>query len=311
MLSAAFYRYVDAARERSALWRIAVSMILILLVWAFATVAVFFVGAFLTQLGPGGPVIVDPGTFVHDFLASPAGVVTALSSFIGMTAGVFLAVRWVHRRPFGTVLGASRRLAWGDFWRGLVASLLASALAEVPVLLIDPSISRSGIDLGTWLLWFLPTALLLFVQVSAEELAFRGYLLQSLAARFKSPLIWALLPLLLFTALHWNAQSALSMSAAMLFAIAAFAATATALVVKTGNLGAGIGAHLGLNMFGILVVSHVSWLSGVALFQGKPMDVGEWSAYDAVLVAVLGAAPFALMALLLLHPRSPLRVGEA
>jgi len=81
--------------------------------------------------------------------------------------------------------------------------------------------------------------------------------------------------------------------------------------VKTGNLGAGIGAHLGLNMFGILVVSHVSWLSGVALFQGKPMDVGEWSAFDAILVAVLGAAPFALMALLLLHPRSPLRVGEA
>ena len=101
------------------------------------------------------------------------------------------------------------------------------------------------------------------------------------------------------------------MTAAMLASIAAFAATATVLVVRTGNLAAGIGAHLGLNTFGILVVSHMSWLSGVALLNGQPVDVGEWSGLDAFLVGVFGVAPFVLVALLLLHPRSPLRVGEA
>ena len=35
---------------------------------------------------------------------------------------------------------------------------------------------------------------------AAEELAFRGYLMQALAARFRSPLVWWLLPALLFGA---------------------------------------------------------------------------------------------------------------
>jgi CAAX protease family protein len=311
MTSSAFRRYVDAARERAGLWRIGLGSGLILLLWGASTIAAFALGGVFGAFVLGGRLAEDPNAFVDAVLASPAGVEIALLSFSGMAAGVFLAVRWVHWRPMGTVLGASGRLAWGDFRRGLSASLIASALAELLTLLVDSSVERSAIGLGTWFLWLVPTILLLFLQVSAEELTFRGYLLQSLAARFRSPIVWALLPLALFTALHWNAHSSLPMAAAMLASIAAFAATATVLVVRTGNLAAGIGAHLGLNTFGILGVSHMSWLSGLALFRGKPVDLGDWSDLDAFFVGLLGVAPFVLVALLLLHPRSPLRVGEA
>ena len=42
------------------------------------------------------------------------------------------------------------------------------------------------------------------VQISAEELAFRGYLMQGLAARFRARAVWWGLPALLFGLMHWN-----------------------------------------------------------------------------------------------------------
>ncbi len=309
MISSAFIRYVDRAREgRTALWCICVGAAVILLVWAIVTVVAFIVGAVLSGFLPG---VGDPGALMQLFLASPGGDATALASFLGMSGGVFLAVRLVHGRPFATVLGASGRIAWRNFARGLAAALIASALAELATFFIDPSLKRNAIGLGAWLAWLVPLAALLFVQVSAEELAFRGYLMQSLAARFRSPLVWALIPIALFTALHWDAHSPPAMKTAMLLSIGAFAVLATALVVRTGNLGAGIGVHLGLNAFGILFVAHMSWLSGGALFVSRPLDAGGWSLLDSLLVGIASIGSFGLMAVFLLHPRSPLRVGEA
>ncbi len=309
MISSAFLRYVDRAREgRTALWCIGAGAAVILLVWAFVTIVAFIVGAVWSGFLPG---VGDPGAFMQVFLASPGGAATALASFLGMSGGVFLAVRLVHGRPFATVLGASGRIAWRDFSRGLAAALIASALAEGAAFFVDPSLRRNTIGLTAWLIWLAPLVLLLFVQVSAEELAFRGYLMQSLAARFRSPLVWALIPVALFTALHWDAHSPPAMKAAMLLGIGAFAVLATALVVRTGNLGAGIGTHLGLNAFGILFVAHMSWLSGGALFVSRPLDSGDWSLLDTLLVGVANVGNFALMAVFLLHPRSPLKVGEA
>jgi hypothetical protein len=303
----AFRRYAERACEgRLALWRFGAGVALILVVWGLVTVVVMTGGAVLN----GAVIGVDPRAAFEAFLASPAGVAAALATFFGMTGGVALALKVADRRSFGSVLGASGRLSWRDFWRGLAASLIASGLAEIATFFVDPSLQRSAIGNGAWLLWLAPLTFLLFVQVSAEELAFRGYLMQSLAARFKSPLVWALIPVLLFTLLHWDAQSSPAMKAAMLLSIAAFAALASVLVVRTGNLGAGIGAHLGLNMFGILFVSHMSWLSGGALFESQPLDTGSWSVLAAVLVALSAILSFLLMGVLLLHPRSPLRVGR-
>jgi membrane protease YdiL (CAAX protease family) len=293
------------------LWRIVAGAAVVLLVWAAFTFVSFIAGVVLSGALNEHPRGGDPSAFIIAFLASPAGVATALSSFLGMTAGVWLALRLMHGRAFGTVLGASGGIAWRDFWRGLLVSLIASGLAEAATYLVDPTLQRSDLAVVAWLIWLAPLTLLLFVQVSAEEIAFRGYLTQSLAARFSSPLAWAAIPIAIFTLLHYDSHSLPSMTAAMLLSIAAFTVLVTVLVVRTGNLGAGIGVHLGLNAVGILFVSHMSWLSGGALFRSAPLDLGSWSHLDAFLVGLVSIASFALMAALLLHPRSPLRVGGA
>ncbi len=290
-----------------ALWRVVVAVVLVGLTWLAWTLAAIFTvalytGAFDDLAGAGAA---EGWPFVEEFFGSPAGLAAILSSFIG----IWLAVRLLHSRPFASVLGAGGRLSFGNFSRGLAAALIVSALSEAAFYIADPSIVRSDVPLGAWLGWLAPLTLALFVQISAEELAFRGYLMQSLAALFSNPIVWAGIPALFFTLLHWDPNAAGAMNAAMLVSIAAFAATATFLVYRTGDLGAAMGVHLGINFFSILIVSRMTWLDGAALLTGRPVDSQGWTAGDAIWLAVLSLAMFGIILWLLLARSSPLKVA--
>jgi hypothetical protein len=298
-----FQRYVEAAANgRQAIWRTLLGALLIFVIWIAGTIAII---AGLAALFPGS------GGSLGIATTTPFGVAAVLLTFLPIWLGVWLAVRFLHRRPFSTVFGADGRLAWGDFGRGLAAVLIASAVTEAPMLLVDPTLERSSVGLVEWLLLLAPLTALILVQTSAEELAFRGYLVQSLAARFRTPLIWGVLPGLLFTVAHWNGDTPPLMNAAVLIAIAAVAAVTTILVYRTGNLGAAMGVHLGANVFSLLVVSHIDWLGGVALFTGKPVDAAGWTISEAAGIGASGAVMMAIILWLLLAARSPLRVGAS
>ncbi len=304
-----FQRYVDAARPgRNEPWRVLLGALLIALVWTAGTI-LFVVAAIplLSLLSTGQ----DDTERVFDALgATPIGVASVLASFLFIWPGVWLALRLFNRRAFGSVLGGNGRLSWPDFRRGLAAVFVVSLVAEAAMLPVGPLPERNAaIGLGLWLLLLLPFAALVFLQSSGEELAFRGYLLQSLAARFESPLVWGAAPALLFTLVHWNAAAVPWMNATVLLAIAAFAATAIVLVYATGNLGAAMGVHFGMNVFGILFVSHAGWLSGAALFVSRPLEAPGWTAGEAVALGVISVAMFPAILWLLLAPRSPLRVS--
>jgi len=216
-LPTAFARFVDQARNgKMALWRVVVAVLLIGLIWLIFSLAAFLSVAFYTgafdDLAAGAA---EDWPFGEEFFGSPAGLAAILSSFIGIWLGIWLAVRLLHSRPFTSVLGGAGRLSWSNFSRGLAAALIISALSEAAFYAADPSIVRSEVELGAWLMWLAPLTLALFVQISAEELAFRGYLMQSLAALFGSPIVWAGIPGLFFTLLHWDPNAASAMNAAM------------------------------------------------------------------------------------------------
>ena len=295
----AFRAYVERAREgKTALWRTLVGLLVIAVIWLAFSIAAAF------------PLFMPGSTKEESFFNTPLGLALTLASFAGIWCGVWLAVRFVQRRSLASVLGASGHIAWRDFVRGAVATLLSCIPTELATFAVDPSLSRSAIGLGEWLLWLVPSALLVFVQTSAEEVSFRGFFMQSLAARFRSPWVWALLPSLVFTLLHVTPQALPWMHASLLVSIAAFAAAATILVAATGNLGAAMGAHLALNLFGLLGVSHSGWLSGIALFEGYPAEGPGWSLTQAASLTLIGVGQMILVLVLLLHRKSPLRVGD-
>ncbi|UVK57014.1 CPBP family intramembrane metalloprotease [Mesorhizobium sp. AR02] len=300
----AFERYRQSPNARTTLLRLLLGTLIVVVLWGATTAAVLIGG---TRLFFAWQTAASSG--MEGFLASPIGILTALASFAGIWIGLWIAMRWVHGEPLSALLGASRRVSWPDFLKGLVAVLITSAVSEILLYLLEPGIARGTISLSSWLLFLVPIVALTLLQTSSEEVLFRGYLLRGLANRFRSPLIWALLPGLLFTSLHWSSASSPAINACVLVSIAAFALLLTLVVYATGNLGAALGAHLGNNLTGFLLISHQESYNSFALFTARPLEGPGWMMSDAVLIALIGIACSLLTIVLLLHPSSPLRVG--
>ena len=305
--NAAFERYRRSPNAKTNLLRLFFGSAIVVAFWMAMTAVVLIAGtyAYLVLKLPGP----STGRYMQDFLASPTGILSALTSFAGIWIGLWVAMRFVHGEPLSALFGVSRRIAGGDFLKGLIAVLITSLFSEVLLYWLQPEIARGPIALTSWLLFLVPIALLAFLQTSSEEMLFRGYLPRALAYRFESPWIWALLPGLLFTALHWNSASSLAINACVLVSIGAFALLLMLLVYATGNLGASFGAHLANNLTGFLLISHQEGYNDFALLNAKPLEGPGWTNWDAVLIAAIGIVSTLLTMLLLLHRRSPLSVG--
>ncbi|MBL8577632.1 MAG: CPBP family intramembrane metalloprotease [Mesorhizobium sp.] len=305
--SSAFERYRRSPNDKTTLFRLILGVIIIVVLWFGTTMAVIFAGSYGLLLqgqddSSGGS---DP---IQRFLGSSSGIFATLVTFAGIWIGVWIAMRLLHKEKLPRLFGVSARISRSGFAKGFAAVAITSLLTEIAYLSVMPGIARGPIAIGTWALIFLPLAFFAFIQTSAEELLFRGYLQRGLAYLYRSPLVWGVLPTLIFTSLHWNPSSPLGMNIGVVIAIGAFSALLALLVYATGNLGAAMGAHLGNNLTGFALISHDQTLGGLALFQAPPLDSLAWTAGETALVAGISVFSIALTWLLLLHPRSPLRV---
>lgn len=284
---------------------IVLGFIVVLVTWVAGTFAAFAVGGFVLALsGTQG----DSSEYLDVLLSGHTGAVIMLGSIGSMWLGVWLALRYVHRRPFPTVLGAELRIDRSDIVRGLVATLIVS-LTTTPVLIFLYGMpERTDNSVLQWLIWLGPMLALVLLQTSAEEVAFRGYLTQALARRFRSPLIWAGVPMVIFTLMHWYSEASSTINLAALSMIAAFAAAATLLVYLTGNLGAAMGVHWGVNIVALLVFSSDPELNSIALFMARPLEDPAWTTNEAMQMVASGLFEILATVWLLIHPSSPLRL---
>jgi hypothetical protein len=104
------------------------------------------------------------------------------------------------------------------------------------------------------------------IQTGAEEVLFRGYMQQQLAARFSSPIMWMMLPSAIFAALHYQPEIMGDNTWLMMGAVFVFAVLAADLTAVTGNIGAAWAMHFVNNALAILVVATDGPLSGLALY---------------------------------------------
>lgn len=226
---------------------------------------------------------------------SAAGTLAQFGIF-GLSAIVFIKVlRRYHDRGFWSLIGPYRA-AWDDFRAvviavGIVLTLLQFGLSSGA--LGEPSQYR---NLFGWLL-LLPVAVLaILVQVTTEEMVFRGYLQQQLACLSSNPLLWMVLPSLMFGGWHyWNANSAAEGLVYVFWAVLLGLACAD-LTARTGTLGAAIGLHLATNFTAIMFFATEGWpMSGLALVLYPYQDVDEISAEIAAV-----AAPWVIFSMLIM-----------
>lgn len=281
---AAHHAFAAPAGRRRELWRLFPGMAII--VGSYLGLLIVL-GAYLTQTY--GPLIA--GALIQRMARgdTPGGMFLLLWTFAGLAAGAIAAVRIVHGRSASTLFGPSPRRVLADF-RTVALPVVALHLALLP-LTLGASDAAPGLTFGA-LLGYLPFALPgLLIQTGAEELVFRGYLQQQLAARFAHPAIWMGLPSALFAFGHYlPADYGRSAWAVALWA-GAFGLFAADLTARTGTLGAALGLHFANNVSAILLVGVAGNLDGLALWSvtmdlSDPGVVGPALAVDFVVMLI-------------------------
>lgn len=246
--------FVHPARHRSEPWRLLLGCALCLVTY------VVVLNLYLVIVGglPGVPGI---GAILR--AETPGATLWLLGSFVAMAFGPWLAAPLLHARPSLSLLGATGREG-RDF---VVAAVAVGGVQLVTLVLWAIAYdARPGVPLGTWLALLPISVAVLMLQAVAEELLFRGYMLQQLAARFRSPLVWAVAPSLLFGLLHYDA--ALGPYAwHIVLATLIFGLIAADLTAATGSIAAAWGMHFANNATAILLLATDGTLPGLALYR--------------------------------------------
>jgi membrane protease YdiL (CAAX protease family) len=193
----------------------------------------------------------------------PVEVILALALILPAALSIAVVCEQLFLRNSGTLLGDSARARVS--FRLVLRSSLAIFAVQVPLYFAFPDV-RSHLSLGQLLLW-LPVALpMIFFQTAAEELVFRGFLQQQLGARFGNPLVWMVVPSVLFGALHYDPESFGDDAISIVIWAISFGVIAADLTARTGNLGAAIALHFCNNTFALLLFGTPGHMDGLALF---------------------------------------------
>ena len=196
-------------------------------------------------------------------LTSPGQMLTILGSFGFMIIAVCLVVILLHHRSPITLIGGFH-IATVQFFQAMRNLLPYIALLVVFAFMAEDL--QQNLTLGLWLSILPLTLLFLLVQVSAEELIFRGYLQSQLAALNLHKSVWVLLPAILFGLLHYDPIVMKSAAPWVVLWSICFGVLAGDLTARSGTLGPAVAFHFAINFLSIGVVGIGDYLGGLNLY---------------------------------------------
>lgn len=252
---------IASAMRRPELWRAGLSVVGITLIGIVLTPVLF---ALISYVAPN----LAPFQFGARGLAvgaTPGGMFIILAGFLLVAIGTIVMAKRLHARSLRDITGPGglmraqffTTLKWIAGFTVLIFFLPWDGDTEV-VANLEPRI---------WLFW-LPFALLgLMIQVTAEELFFRGYLQSQIAGATGSYPLGLATSAVLFGLAHINGS--LEGYAALFPVIWAlgFGLLAGDLTMRSGTLGPAIALHLVNNVSPILLSAQQDMMSGFALFM--------------------------------------------
>ena len=278
-------------RGRAQLWRLFAGLAMIAAVtWSFMLLLRSFLAGFM------------PGVWISDIPAgnTPGKLLVLLFGFGGVILGVQLTARVFQRRGLKGVTGPVP-LFWRQFGRVLLYLLaLTVALSLLPPYDVGEPLDQN-LPFSRWLA-LLPLGLAaLLIQTGAEEILFRGYIQQTLAARFRSPLVFLLVPSGLFALGHYLPAEAGDNAGLIALWAGVFGVLMADLTARAGSLGPAVAVHFFNNLTAMLLIASPTSLNGLALYL-QPYGLSDTEALRPWLIV-----DFALMTVSWLVARLAIR----
>lgn len=124
-----------------------------------------------------------------------------------MVLGLVLLIcmaRWFHKRSYKQLINGTNKIRWARFFAGAGYWAIIMVVVHIIEYVIDPANFVLQFDLSTFIPLVLISLLMIPLQTSFEELAFRGYLAQGIGAWTRNRWIVLIIPSVIFGLLHYD-----------------------------------------------------------------------------------------------------------
>jgi CAAX protease family protein len=238
--------YLEAGRRGENAWpRYVLGAVFVVFMW-------FVVGGW-TSVALGSLLGVSAGRIATDpaSVGPIADYLVVSAPFVPFLLGTVLAVALLHRRGPLTLVTGRRSVDWGRVGTGLGIWFALTASGGLVGFVLYPSAYSFGTNLAVLLPFALLALVLTPVQATAEELFFRGYLVQGASRISGNFLFLAVASGALFLLPHLANPGLVLPVAVYHFGFGAFLAWVS---LRDGTIELAIGAHAANNLFGMVVL---------------------------------------------------------
>ncbi|MDJ0648999.1 MAG: CPBP family intramembrane metalloprotease [Xenococcaceae cyanobacterium MO_188.B19] len=267
-------QYLSLGKKgKNSWWRYFISFLVILFFYQIIGVIPFSVLSIMLTLDNDPATNLNPETLQLEGVAPLISYLVINFILISLLIGLYIAVRFLHQRHIITLITPNKQIRWKRIFQGFGLYFFLVSVTSGVAMLLSSSNYELTFKLNSFLV-FLPVALVLTpIQASAEELFFRGYLMQTLALKTNNSLIPIFGSSVLFMLLHLfnpEAQSNFFLMATFYFLFGIFFAFIT---IKDNSLELAIGTHTANNLFVVLILNHSrSVLPSPSIFTGFNFD---------------------------------------
>ncbi len=258
--------FIELAKTgKNNLWLYLAGFILVLVFGLIFSAPVIFVT---------NPITEKPSVAAHWYLS------VALLQFIGVMVALWIAIRFIHQRSFSSLISSFADIRWkrmllsAGIWIGL------SFLVEIGLCLLFPEMYHYSLHWKEFLPAFVVGVLMIPIQSSAEELLFRGYLLQGIGSR--NPWLGVAVSSILFGLAH-SANPEIEKVGLVwgLSYYTCFGLFAALLTLWDKGLELAMGVHAANNIYSFLIVSYPdSVLPSPSIFSlselNFPLMIAGW-----------------------------------
>lgn len=253
-------------------WRYLLSFCLIIFCWLGFSVFLFIFYYVISMFDNNPLTGMDANSTLNIGSNPLVDLTLGLLSFIPLLLSLFVAVKFIHRRPVTSLITPLERIDWKRIGFSLLVIWLLVLVSCITEAILFPGRYQLTFDSGEFIK-FVPIIIIFVpIQAATEELMFRGYLTQSLTLLFKSPWIAIIISSALFMSLHFaNPEVAVDvvLTLAYYFAVGIFMALIT---LKDNRLELALGCHIGINTFVLLANYTDSVLPVPSIFTINTLD---------------------------------------
>lgn len=223
-----------------------VSVFVIGSIWVFGSA--IFIAMLLGESFVTGEKPMDGSDPIADFA-------TLGLTFVALFLALWVAIRYIHKRPFLSLTTPHRTLRWSRLWQGFKWQIILIITTVIIEELIYPGTYHYTLDPTQFYIFFLLTLLFIPLQATSEELLMRGYFLQGLAHFTRHPIILILINGLVFMALHF-ANPEIEHGLPIWLSYFSWGAFLTFITLKDNSAELAIGIHVANNMFASIFVNY-------------------------------------------------------